>query len=399
MSLGATKVEDFTFLRTGVASYLAEDLMVASKATDEPRDEAFFDIGTKGWLLEPGRTNSFTRSEEFDHADWTKTNSSITADAATAPSDQSSADEIVEDATASAQHGVQRNLPTLADDTDQPVSFFVQANSRTWCYIQTVDKAGVTRRTWFNLSTGAAGTTDAGHTARIRAAKNGFYRISVIFDSANGGGTPSAGLFLASADNTATYSGDGSSSIYAWGGQFETDGLFPTAYIMTAAATASRGAEQAFTNFTILPQGMTIYLRFVELGTLIGSGRVLHIGDAASDAQSIKIHSNGTDYRIVHTNGSSVTSNAGSPSLEDTVELRAVLFGTGAVQLHANINDAGESSGSKSAALALPSAWGAEQVFLNARETLEPGCAIYSAAKIAYGVQSLDYMRKFGRLL
>jgi hypothetical protein len=141
---------------------------------------------------------------------------------------------------------------------------------------------------------------------------------------------------------------------------------------------------------------MTVYLRFIELGTLAGSGRLLHIGAASSDDPSFVVDSNGTNYRVVHTNSSSVNSTVGTPAIGSIVELRAALFPDGAVQIHISVNGGSESSGSKSGALALDTAWGLTRIYLGSRDGSNPAFTGFHKVAISRGVQTRAFMRTYG---
>jgi hypothetical protein len=73
-------------------------------ASGEPRfDHDPITGESKGFLIEEQRTNLLTYSEQFDNAAWTKGNTTISANAATAPDGQTTADKLVEDSATTAQ--------------------------------------------------------------------------------------------------------------------------------------------------------------------------------------------------------------------------------------------------------------------------------------------------------
>ncbi len=196
-----------------------------------------------GLLIEEQRTNLLLRSQEFDDAVWSKSASTISANSSVAPDGTLTGDKLVEDASIGG-HLVFQTI-ALADSTTYTASVFVKAAERTWVAVGLIDKAGITNRVWFNSSTGAQGTTNGTvSAASARSARNGWWQFSVSVSSATGATTPGFRISMGSADNTASYTGDGYSGIYIWGAQLEA-GSFPTSYIPTTTAQATRAAESA----------------------------------------------------------------------------------------------------------------------------------------------------------
>src|SRR5690606_9990240 len=98
--------------------------------------------------------------------------------------------------------------------------------------------------------------------------------------------------------------GTATGNLYAWGAQAEA-GPFATSYVATTSATVARSADALKYAFTAAPQAMTLYVRFIEQGTLrsASGARILQISDATSASTSrlmINAPSGGSYYRIYH---------------------------------------------------------------------------------------------------
>ena len=94
---------------------------------------------------------------------------------------------------------------------------------------------------WFNLSNGTKGTIESGITADIEDYGNGWYRLIATRTSA----ATNTGRFfwgLANDNGSTNYTGDGSSSVYAYGFQAEA-GSYATSYIPTYGTSVTRDAD------------------------------------------------------------------------------------------------------------------------------------------------------------
>lgn len=187
---------------------------------------------TYGRMPYGGVRNQLLYTQELDNATWTKSESTISANATTAPDGTTTADKLVEAAT-SASHSAFQNR-TSANTAILTTSVYLKAAERTWARVSLDFGAGGFYRFWVNLSTGAIGTANGGGSAVLATAPsssdagNGWWRVQISASCASGA---TRGIFIASqtADNQTTYAGDGTSGIYVWGAQLEM-GSAATAY-------------------------------------------------------------------------------------------------------------------------------------------------------------------------
>jgi hypothetical protein len=125
-------------------------------------------------LLEPQRTNLVTYSENFNNAAWTKSNASVTANAATSPDGYTNADKIVEN-TATSGHSTFQSISATSGAT-YTISAFGKAAERTRLWL---DLYGGTNSANFDLSNGTILASSVGITAKIENYGNGWYRCSI----------------------------------------------------------------------------------------------------------------------------------------------------------------------------------------------------------------------------
>lgn len=225
-----------TSVRADTATYIDRYGVLQTAAIDEPRFEK------DGLLNEVASTNDLTFSEQFDNAAWAKGGSSITANAANAPNGNLTADELVEDATAGAQHRMSRSV-SFTISQQYTLSAFIKRGIGSRHVQLGLSAAGSFGRVYFDLDTSAVATEVEGGTGKIQQLANDWFRISIT-GTANA--TLSGQIFLAITDATTagseTYNGDGVSSIYWFGGQSENLPL-ATSYIPTTTGAISRAAD------------------------------------------------------------------------------------------------------------------------------------------------------------
>jgi hypothetical protein len=230
-------------------------------------------LAAKGLLIEEQRTNLLLQSQTFDNASWTKTGSTISANATTAPDGTLTADKLQVANTTSSQKNVGQTVGAIS--TTYADTVYAKASELSWLVINQYD--GSDRRTWFNLSNGTVGTTAAGTTATIEALSNGWYRCRAV--RLMGTGSIQLVLNVADADNSAVFVGTVGQGIFLWGAQREA-GSFATSYIPTVASQVTRSADNAsmtgtnFSSWYNQTEG-TFVASFQNVVDTVGGGKVV----------------------------------------------------------------------------------------------------------------------------
>ena len=228
-----------TFTRTAAtATRVNASGVIEVMAADTPRFD--FDpvsLACRGLLVEEARTNLVERSEEFENAYWTKTNATVTLNAAIAPNGLLTADKLVEGTATNALVHVQRVVSSSA--IAYTWSVYAKAAERNWLVLNVFSLSS--SRAYFDLQTGTLGSVAAGITAQITPVNDGWYRCSITRTTpADVNAQWQVGI--TTANNTPTYTGNGSSGVFIWGAQLEA-GAFPTSYIPTTTTSLTRNAD------------------------------------------------------------------------------------------------------------------------------------------------------------
>ncbi len=185
--------------------------------------------GCPSLLLEKQSTNLFTYSEQFDNADWTKLNTTVSANSTTSPDGTQNADTVTP-TTTNGVHRIEQDKATASQVFTQ--SIFAKANGYNFIALENGGEVA-----YFNISTGVVGTVSAG-TASIQNMGNGWYRCIFTATALN----TKSYFYVANADNSVSFAGDSTSGIFVWGCQFEA-GSYATSYISTTSASATRVAD------------------------------------------------------------------------------------------------------------------------------------------------------------
>jgi hypothetical protein len=234
-----------TFTRASGATRTNSAGLIETVATDAPR----FDYSPAGvplgLLIEEQRTNLALDSGEV----LSGTGGVVVANQITAP-DGSLADFFREDTGNSEHYAGDRVVAVTAGTT------------YTWSFYAKLGLTGEARRACvrtgsqgpanvaFDLETGSGTLIGGAISFGSSSAGNGWWRCWIVF-IATGTGVAVFRQQLSIGTNT-VYTGNGTSGFYLWGAQLEA-GSFPTSYIPTGTAAATRAADVAVmtgTNFS-----------------------------------------------------------------------------------------------------------------------------------------------------
>jgi hypothetical protein len=278
-TLTARKGPTPVFTRGSTGTFVGSNGLIQTAAINAPRFDHDPVTGVcRGLLIEESRTNLLQRSEELDNAAWSKINCSISANSTTSPSGLITADKIVENTTNSL-HGV-FTAASVATNTTYIGSIYIKAAERSFAVIYTNLGGGNGRY----ISIPADGTGQVlgtfnanSSTVTLQYVGNGWYRASIVM---NTGSNSSAQIEAYPSTNgtTASYLGDGTSGIFAWGAQLEA-GSFPTSYIPTTTGTLARSADVCsitgadFTSFYNQSEGTFLLKATSLMATATGGNR------------------------------------------------------------------------------------------------------------------------------
>jgi len=179
-------------------------------------------------LLEWGPENLELWSEDFSNVSWQKTDTTVTANAETAPDGNVTADKLTQGVATNAT--VDTNAAkSIVVGTTVTASRHIKRDNCDWVVVAVIGAANSVNA-WFNVATGAVGAhTQVGVgvfiNKTIEPAANGFYRCSV---------TGTVGASVNTASRSFCVSSDGSTTRLANGSRFEWGGQ-----IQRAAAPSS----------------------------------------------------------------------------------------------------------------------------------------------------------------
>ncbi len=274
-----------SFARASTATRINASSLIETVAADTPRFDHHPLTGARlGLLIEEARTNLLTWSEAFDNVAWSLQRATISIDAAVAPDGNATADKLVE-SSETGQH-LAANMATLTNGQTYTASIFAKAAERSRITLQWANGTAFSFR-WatFDLLSGTVVTSSGGGISEsIQSFGNGWYRCAIT-DTASATDTDGLGVNLNDGSGF-SYAGDGASGVYIWGAVLEA-GAFPTSYIPTAGATATRAADLA-------SLGSLSPWYYADEGTMYGEFDAMR-----SSARLFEIIDNGNNENVI----------------------------------------------------------------------------------------------------
>ena len=296
---------DFSWDNISVKEVLFDDasgdLTLFNHPAGIPRIEYDADGNVLGLLVEEARTN-LSPNSNFNTG-WTSSNSSLETDAAVSPDGAVNAVKL-KVTTSSTHHSI---YESVAGGT-YAVSVFAKAGE--YAGIQITGVQTTNDHACFNLVDGTAYHTGTNASnAAIEDVGNGWYRCSAVIPVTIGN------LYIAVTDGVSTawlptFAGaNATDGIYIYGAQIEA-GDFPTSYIPTSGATATRAADVAsipvsefgynqnqgtvVVEFASKHRPWSGFIRTFEIGKNGGANQISLIGTSGTNNTYASIVDNGS---------------------------------------------------------------------------------------------------------
>jgi hypothetical protein len=230
-----------TFTRASTKWVMGSAGLLVSVASGEIAIEYDINGDPIGALLEGARTNLALRSQEFSNVAWTPRQTTISANAVTGPDGTTTADTVSNNAIGSVgYHYIDQPITTVIS-TVYTQSYWVK--KKTGSGIVWMLGQASSSFCYFNLNTGAVGTSTGWTNPKIEAFPDGWYRISAAQTASTTAYTPGIGVCLV--NGTPNWDSTGlanTQEIYVWGAQFEV-GAHASSYIPTTTGSVTRAAD------------------------------------------------------------------------------------------------------------------------------------------------------------
>jgi len=230
-----------TFSRASSATFLGSNGLLQTAANNIPRIEYDATGAVKGLLIEEARTNILRHSSDYTVVDWTKNGTTVTASAGVSPSGLTDA-SLITASEITDQHRIYQNRYNLGTHN----TFYtksIYAKSGTANYISVGGGTVAVGYAVFNLSTGVVSSQANIQQANIEDVGGGWYRCSIHGTVASTFLVVNIGTTAANAVPQVNWLGAGE-TVQVYGSQWEA-GAFPTSYIPTTGATATRARDLA----------------------------------------------------------------------------------------------------------------------------------------------------------
>ena len=253
-------------------------LQLFNHPANQPRVEYDYQGNRLGLLVEEARTNTIGDSNVF----LSDIGTAVSSSAETSPDGTTTATQVV--TSGASVHRIRRTAGAVtATGVAYAYSVFVKSDEVS--YIQLLNGGDANYFATFDLVNETVGATGSATTGTITKYPNGWYRITALYDGT--GNYAATGYIYAAASASATYGQAANTpglTFHLFGAQNEA-GSFPTSYIPTTGATATRSADVASIGvgaFGYNAQGGTVVVTadwYPGSNFLVSNRAALEIGD------------------------------------------------------------------------------------------------------------------------
>jgi hypothetical protein len=280
-----------------------DPLVLFNHPTNVPRIEYDANGNRKGLLIEEARTNLLDYSEDFTNAYWTAINAATLAIDASGPDGETSAVTFVDSGEGgdAAEVFLFKTI-SVSTSTTYTFSVFAKADQLSWLQLALNGFTTPANNSggFFDLANGSLGNSTGDTLDRsITDYGNGWYRCSITFTTDVADTAGQVRIYVGESNGDRTVDLDGTSSILIYGAQVEA-GSFPTSYIPTAGAAASRSADVASiptSAFGYNQKAGTVVCEF-EYQYAIGGGFVRTWEIAGNSADRINLYTSNSSGRL-----------------------------------------------------------------------------------------------------
>jgi len=280
-----------------------DPLVLFNHPTNVPRIEYDANGNRKGLLIEEARTNLLDYSEDFTDAYWTAINAATLAIDASGPDGETSAVTFVDSGEGgdAAEVFLFKTI-SVSTSTTYTFSVFAKADQLSWLQLALNGFTTPANNSggFFDLANGSLGNSTGDTLDRsITDYGNGWYRCSITFTTDVADTAGQVRIYVGESNGDRTVDLDGTSSILIYGAQLEA-GSFPTSYISTAGAAASRAADVASiptSAFGYNPDKGTVVCEF-EYQYAIGGGFVRTWEIAGNNVDRINLYTSNSSGRL-----------------------------------------------------------------------------------------------------
>lgn len=283
--------------------------------------KTFKTTASSGALVEPDSTNSFTYSEQIDHANWNKYQATVAANSVAFLNGDLTAEKITLSST-----GLSQLDQSVSLSGYNALSIFGKPINASWVYLYIYTSEE--HSCFFNATTMTVGSCAGGAHGYIEDYGGGWARMCLVTGNVTNG-TATTAFLISEGNGDADWSSAPGDAMYFSGAQIEKGIERCTSYIPTTTAAATRQYDyiELQSSASILGASGSIYSEIVY-----ASGALIDNVTAGDTRPIYYIHNAGADpYNIATLNTSESITSVGYATSEQWSIAGTTVVNTGAV--------------------------------------------------------------------